>query len=245
MDFIDKIVLITGGSRGIGKAIVAEFTSLGAKVFFTYNKNEEAAQAVTDEYGATAIKCSQNDWEQIETTIDFLVEEHGTIDVLVNNAGVTSDKFIMLMTFEEWQKVLDTNLNGAFRWSKAVSRTMISEKKGAIINMASVGGLVGIGGQTNYAASKGGLLAFNRALAAELGPKGIRVNAVVPGFIETDMTAVMGRGIKRNNLDRILMKRFGKSEEVAGVVSFLASDKASYVTGQEIVVDGGLTATVA
>lgn len=245
MNFKDKTVLITGGSRGIGRAVVGEFSNLGAKVFFTYNKNDEAAQAVSNEYGATALKCPQNDWDLIESTVDSIVKENGSIDVLVNNAGITSDKFIMIMTFEEWQKVLDTNLSGAFRWAKAVSRTMINERQGAIINVASVAGLVGIGGQTNYAASKGGLLAFNRALAAELGPKGVRVNAVVPGFIETDMTAVMSRGIKRSNLERIIMKRFGKCEEIAGVVTFLASDKASYVTGQKIVVDGGLTGTVA
>lgn len=245
MDFKDKVVIITGGSRGIGKAIVAEFSEKGARVFFTYHKSDDSADAVAEEYGATAIKCSQTDWECIEKTLDSIVAETGRIDILVNNAGIKSDKFLMMMSFEEWNKVIDTNINGSYRWAKAVSRSMMSAQSGVIINIASVAGYVGIGGQTNYAASKGAVLAFNRALAAELGPKGIRVNTVVPGFIDTDMTAVMPRQIKRQNIDRILLKRFGKPEEVAHVVSFLASDSAAYITGQEIIVDGGLTATVA
>jgi 3-oxoacyl-[acyl-carrier protein] reductase len=139
---------------------------------------------------------------------------------------------------------MDTNLNGAFRFAKAVVRPMMNAKRGVIVNIASVSGLVGIGGQTNYAASKGALLAFSRSLAAELGPRGIRVNAVVPGFIETDMTATMPRQIKQQNMARILAKRFGTPQEVAAVVAFLASDESSYIMGQSIVVDGGLTATV-
>jgi len=244
MDFKDKVVLVTGGSRGIGRAIVAEFSQQKARVFFTYHRHDDEAAHVAEECNATPIKCSQNDSENIEKAIETIVNDTGHIDILVNNAGVTSDKFLMMMSFEEWNKVLDTNINGAYRWAKAVCRAMISAQNGVIINMASVAGLVGIGGQTNYAASKGAILAFNRALAAELGAKGIRVNAVVPGFIETDMTAVMPRQIKRENKDRILLKRFGTPEEVAHVVSFLASEKASYIIGQEIVVDGGLTATV-
>ena len=144
---------------------------------------------------------------------------------------------------EDWNKVIDTNLNGAYRWTKAVSRAMITAKKGVIVNLASIAGLIGTPGQTNYAASKGGLLAFTRSLAAELGPKGIRVNAVVPGFIETDMTAVMPRQIKTQNMERILVKRFGKPEEVAQAVLFLSSEASSYIVGQSIVVDGGLSAT--
>ncbi len=244
MEFKDKIVIVTGGSRGIGRAIVAEFSGSGAKVFFTYHKNDDSAREVSEEFGAVAFKCSQNDWDSIEKTVESIVNETGRIDILVNNAGITSDKFLMLMSFDEWNKVLDTNINGVYRWSKAVSRTMISAQKGVIINIASVAGLVGIGGQANYAASKGAVLAFNNSCAAELGPKGVRVNAVVPGFVETDMTAVMPRQVKRDNMGRILLKRFGTPKEVAYVVSFLASEKASYITGQQIIVDGGLTATV-
>ncbi len=244
MDFKDKVVLVTGGSRGIGRAIVAEFSQQKARVFFTYHRHGGEAARVAEECNATAVKCSQNDSENIEKTVETIMNDSGHIDILVNNAGVTSDKFLMMMSFEEWNKVLDTNINGAYRWAKAVCRVMITAQNGVIINIASVAGLVGIGGQTNYAASKGAILAFNRALAAELGPKGIRVNAVVPGFIETDMTAKMPRQIKRENKDRILLKRFGTPKEVAHVVSFLASEKATYIVGQEIVVDGGLTATV-
>jgi 3-oxoacyl-[acyl-carrier protein] reductase len=151
----------------------------------------------------------------------------------------------MLMPPEDWNRVIDTNLNGAFRWCKAVTRPMLGARRGSIINIASIAGLVGVMGQTNYAASKGALLAFTRALAAELGAKGIRVNSVVPGFIETDMSARVPRPIKQKNLEHIVLKRFGQPAEIAGVVAFLASDAASYIMGQAIVVDGGLTATAA
>ena len=161
----------------------------------------------------------------------------------MNNAGIASDHFLMMMPFEQWEKVINTNLHGAYRWAKAVSRPMLSAKNGIIVNISSIAGLVGTAGQTNYAASKGGLLAFTRSLAAEFGPKGIRVNAVVPGFIETDMTAVMSRQIKKESMEKILLKRFGKPEEIAQVVLFLSSDSASYIAGQAIVVDGGLSAT--
>lgn len=244
MDFRDTITVVTGGSRGIGRAIVREMTGRHSKVYFTYNKNGDLAQALEKETGAIAVQCSQNETESIDRSVESIIRQSGRIDILINNAGITCDRFLMMMSFEEWQKVLDTNISGAFRWAKAVSRPMLNAQKGVIIHIASVAGLVGIAGQTNYAASKGALLAFNRALAAELGPKGIRVNAVVPGFIETDMTAVMPRQIKVQNKEKILIKRFGKPEEVARVVAFLASDMASYIIGQEIIVDGGLTATV-
>ena len=245
MAFTNKTALITGGSRGIGRAIVEELVRLGAQVYFTYHRRAEEAAALEAASGAHGISCEQGDGKLIEETVEQIIASHGAIDILVNNAGIVSDQFVMLMPFDEWNKVLDTNLNGAFRWSKAVCRSMINRKSGSIINVASVAGLVGVGGQTNYAASKGGLLAFTRALAAELGSKGIRVNAVVPGYIETEMTARMPRAIKQANLERILLKRFGKPEEIAHVVSFLLSDSASYITGQTIVADGGLTATVA
>jgi 3-oxoacyl-[acyl-carrier protein] reductase len=242
--FKNKIVFVTGGSRGIGRAIVADFSEKGATVYFSYHLHEDAAAETEKSFGAHKIKCAQSDVDRLNETVDCICKRHGTIDVLVNNAGITSDQFLMTMPAEDWMRVMDTNVNGAFRWSKAISRPMLLAGRGSIINIASISGLVGIGGQANYAASKGALLAFTRSLAAELGPKGIRVNAVVPGFIDTDMTAKMPRQIKQENKDKIVLKRFGHAWEVARVVSFLASDQASYILGQAIVVDGGLSSTV-
>ena len=241
--FPGQTVLVTGGSRGIGRAIVERFARDGARVFFTYHSSGEQAAQVAAACGAEAIQCSQNDAAAIIAAVDRIANSTGRIDILVNNAGITSDQFLMLMPEEDWTKVIDTNLNGAFRWCKAVSRPMLKARRGVIVNLASVSGLVGVMGQTNYAASKGALLAFGRALAAELGPRGIRVNTVVPGFIETDMTAKVPRQIRQQSLERITLKRFGRPEEVAAVVAFLASPAAAYIVGQAIVIDGGLTAT--
>jgi 3-oxoacyl-[acyl-carrier protein] reductase len=242
--FTNKVALVTGGSRGIGKAVVEELRKRNATVYFTYHRHEEAAVQTAQATGSEKILCSQADAEAIGSAVDMIVQREGRIDILVNNAGITSDQYLMMMPVDEWNKVIDTNLNGAFRFAKAVVRPMMNAAAGVIVNIASVSGLVGIGGQTNYAASKGALLAFSRSLAAELGPRGIRVNAVVPGFIETDMTAKMPRQIKQQNMARILAKRFGTPREVAAVVAFLASEESSYIIGQSIVVDGGLTATV-
>lgn len=244
-EFENQVVVVTGGSRGIGRAIVERFAAQGARVFFTYQRNEEAAaQVVAACQGrAEAIACSQSDGAAIDKAVDQIREKAGKIDVLVNNAGITCDTFLMLMPAEDWDRVIDTNLNGAYRWCKAISRAMLQERRGSIINISSVAGLVGVMGQTNYAASKGALLAFTRALAAELGAKGIRVNAIVPGFIDTDMSARVPRPIKQKSLERIPLKRFGQPQEVAAVATFLASEAASYIMGQSIVVDGGLTGT--
>jgi 3-oxoacyl-[acyl-carrier protein] reductase len=224
---------------------VERFAAQGAKVYFTFHQNAEAAAQVAAATQAEAIQCSQNDAEAINAAVEKIIAAAGKIDVLVNNAGITADTFLMLMPAEDWNRVIDTNLNGVYRWCKAVTRPMLGARRGSIINLASIAGLVGVMGQTNYAASKGGLLAFTRALAAELGGKNIRVNSVVPGFIETDMSARVPRPIKQKNLEHIVQKRFGKPEEVASVVTFLASDAASYIMGQSIVVDGGLTGTAA
>jgi 3-oxoacyl-[acyl-carrier protein] reductase len=241
----DMVVCVTGGSRGIGRAIVNDFSRKGATVYFTYHVHEENAVATEQECKKShKIFCPQSDSSAIEKTIEVMYQQQGKIDVLVNNAGINADQFLMLMPEDEWMRVMDTNLNGAFRWAKGVSRPMLSRGHGSIINIASVSGLIGIAGQTNYAASKGALLAFTRSLAAELGPKGIRVNAVVPGFIDTDMTLKISRQIRQQNKERILLKRFGSPQEIANVVSFLASEEASYIVGQAIVVDGGLSTTV-
>ena len=241
-EFEGQVVVVTGGSRGIGRAIVERFAAQGAKVYFTFHQNAEAAAQVAAATQAEAIQCSQNDAEAINAAVEKIIAASGKIDVLVNNAGITADTFLMLMPAEDWNRVIDTNLNGVYRWCKAVTRPMLGARRGNIINLASIAGLVGVMGQTNYAASKGALLAFTRALAAELGAKNIRVNSVVPGFIETDMSARVPRQIKQKNLDHIVQKRFGKPEEIASVVTFLASEGASYIMGQSIVVDGGLTA---
>jgi 3-oxoacyl-[acyl-carrier protein] reductase len=244
-EFAGQVVVVTGGSRGIGRAIVQRFAALGAKVYFTFHQNTEAAAQVAAASGAEALQCSQTDAAAINAAVEKIIAAAGKIDVLVNNAGITADMFLLLMPEADWNRVLDTNLNGVFRWCKAVTRPMLGARRGVIINLASIAGLVGVMGQTNYAASKGALLAFTRALAAELGRKNIRVNAVVPGFIETDMSAGVPPPIKQKNLEHILLKRFGRPEEVASVVTFLASDGAAYIVGQSIVVDGGLTATAA
>ncbi len=245
MLFENQVAIVTGGSRGIGRGIVAELAGQGARVYFTYHAREEAALETAEQTGAIAVACSQEDSEAIGGMVEKVCSEAGRIDMLVNNAGIRADKFLMMMPESDWQKVIDVNLSGAWRWAKAVSRPMLSAGRGGIVNVGSVAGSLGLPGQTNYAAAKGGLLALTRAMAAEFGPKGIRTNAVVPGFIETDMTAALNRDVKRRNIDNLVLKRFGKVEEVAGVVSFLLSPAASYIVGQAIVVDGGLSAAVA
>ena len=245
MLFQDQVAIVTGGSRGIGRAIVADLAARGARVFFTYHAHADAAEETSRATGATARSCPQEDSDAIARTVEEIVAQTGRLDILVNNAGIRADKFILMMPESDWQKVIDVNLSGAWRWAKAVSRPMLGAGRGSIVNVGSVAGSLGLPGQTNYAAAKGGLMALTRALAAEFGAKGIRVNAVVPGFIETDMTAALNRDLKRRNIENLVLKRFGKPEEVAGVVSFLLSPAAASVVGQAIVVDGGLSAAVA
>lgn len=242
-EFENQVVIVTGGSRGIGRAVVERFAAQGARVYFTYHRHEEKAQELAAATGAHPLPCSQTDPGAIQAAVEQIVSRESRLDVLVNNAGITADMFLMLMPTEDWNRVLDTNLTGAFHWSKAAVRPMLGARRGVIINVASISGLVGVAGQTNYAASKGALLAFSRALAAEVGKRGIRVNTVVPGFIETDMTAALPRDIRKRNLERIPAGRFGKPDDIASTVTFLASDAAAYIAGQTIVVDGGLTGT--
>ncbi len=243
MSLNKKVAIVTGGSRGIGKAVVKHLKESGATVYFTYNTNEQYAKEVEEECGAIAIQCNQTDYQKISELVDEVFDKENQLDILINNAGITDDQFFALAQMEEWQKVIDVNLTGSIHWAKAVCKPMMHSGGGAIVSIASVSGLVGIAGQTNYATSKGGLLAFSRALAAEVATKKIRVNAVVPGFIDTEMTGKMPRAIKKQSKERIAMKRFGDVEEVAKSVAFLASENASYITGQTLVVDGGLTGT--
>lgn len=237
----DKIAIVTGGSRGIGAAIVKRFAAAGAKVYFTYANSESAAHGLASETGASAMRCPQGDPVAITEAVDKIYSENGAIDVLVNNAGITRDGFMMTMPQSSWREVLDTNLDGAFAWTKCAAKKMYAKKSGSIIFVSSVSALVGVAGQANYAASKGALCALARACAAELGAKGIRANAICPGFIETDMTAKIPRDIAARQKERIVLKRFGRPEEVAEAVLFLASGASSYITGQTLTIDGGLT----
>lgn len=242
LPFGGKVALVTGGSRGIGRAIVKALIQEGARVHFTFHQSVDAAARLSGETGAIAIQCSQRDPAAIERTVEEVFRQAGAIDILVNNAGIARDQFSLLMPEEEWMRVLDTNLSGAFRWCKAASRFMLRARQGAIINVSSLSALIGVMGQTNYAASKGGLVAFGRALAAELATRGVRVNTVIPGFIDTDMTSAMPAPLLDERLAGVPLKRLGKPEEVASAVLFLAGQGASYIVGQTIVVDGGLSA---
>jgi 3-oxoacyl-[acyl-carrier protein] reductase len=248
-NFKGKTALVTGGTRGIGRAVTADLARRGATVVFTYLKSEEAAAALEKELADAPGKvfgraCDSQNTTSVNETAAAIVRDFGGIDILVLNAGITRDQYLMMMTEEEFDKVIDTNLSGAFRFTKAVSRPMMTQKSGAIVAVSSVAAHFGVAGQANYCASKGGLEAFCRAAAAELSPKGIRVNVVLPGFIDTEMTARIPRPVKQNAKNRILLKRFGTPDEVAKVVSFLVSDAASYIVGQSLTVDGGLSSTV-
>ena len=244
MKISGNTILITGGGSGIGLAMAQSFLKEDNKVIICGRREEMLVEAKEQNPRLHIKVCDVADDVQRKELFNWIKAGFNDLNILVNNAGIKSDQFLMLMSVEEWNKVIDTNLNGAFRWCKAASRPMLSAKRGVIINVASVSGLVGVMGQANYCAAKGALLAFGRALAAELGPKGIRTNTVVPGFIETDMTARLPPRVRQQNLERIALKRFGRPEEVASVVAFLASNRASYILGQTIVVDGGLTSTV-
>jgi len=244
-DFENKVALVTGGSRGIGRAISLELARRGANVVLSYAGNEAAAnetvKAITDAGGkAKAIRFDVADSEACSTAIDGVVKELGRIDVLVNNAGVAIDGLLMRFKDEDWDKTLDTNLKGAFALMRAVSRPMMKQKGGAIVNVSSIVGEMGNGGQSAYAASKAGLIGLTKSVARELASRNIRVNAVTPGFITTDMTASLTPEQKEKMLTAIPLSRIGNSEEVAAAVAFLASDAASYITGETLKVNGGM-----
>ncbi len=242
---MNRIVLVTGGSKGIGKAVVTTFAEAGDAVIINYSMSRNEAEALRLELFPknAAISIEQADvadYKQIKRMINNVIEKYGRIDVLVNNAGITRDSFLMLMSERDWSDVIDINLTGVFNCSKAVSEYMISQRGGVIINIASLSGIAGLPGQTNYSAAKGGVIAFTKALAKELAHFGIRVNAVAPGVIETEIISSLNEKVKHNFLDNIPLKRFGRPEEVASVVRFLASQEASYITGETICVTGGL-----
>jgi len=240
-----KVVLITGASRGIGKAIAEECVSQGAKVAFTYISSEEKAKALENELSqnggvAKGFKSDAGNFNQAQELVDKVVEEFGTVDVLINNAGITRDTLLMRMTEEQWDEVINTNLKSAFNLTKAVQKPMLKARKGSIINMSSVVGVSGNAGQSNYAASKAGLIGFTKSVAQELGSRNIRCNAIAPGFIETEMTAALDEKVFQDLRNSIPLKKSGSPKDVADVTVFLASDMSAYVTGQTIHVCGGM-----
>jgi 3-oxoacyl-[acyl-carrier protein] reductase len=241
-----KVAVVTGASRGIGRAIAEELAAEGAKVMVNYNASGEEAEEVVAAINAgggeaVAIQADISDSAAAEALIKTCLEIYGHIDILVNNAGTTRDTLLLSMKEQEWDLVLDTNLKSVFNCSKAVMRPMIRRKKGGrIINISSVAGLIGQAGQTNYAASKAGVLGFTKALAKEVGSRQITVNAVTPGFFRTKLTAVLTEDVVEKSKELIPLGRWGELPEVAHLVAFLASDKAAYITGQTISVDGGL-----
>lgn len=240
-----KIAVVTGGSRGIGREIALTLAGYGATVVVNYNGSKEKAQEVVDTLKsqgkeAIAIKASVSDSKEVESMIKEVMEQFGRIDILVNNAGITKDNLMMKMTEEDFDAVIDTNLKGTFYCMKQVYRIMLKQRYGRIINMSSVTGVIGNAGQVNYAASKAGVIGMTKSLARELGSRGITVNAVAPGFIETEMTDVLSDKVKEEIANQIPLKRMGAVKDVAETVAFLASDKASYITGQVLHVDGGM-----
>ena len=243
--FENKIVLVTGAGRGIGASIAKRFASEGAEVIVNYSGNDETAQKTVDEITATGgqaqkYKCSVNDSESVKVMIDEIIKEFGRIDILVNNAGITKDNLIGRMKDEDFDAVIDVNLKGTFYMMRGVSRLMLRQRAGRIINMSSVVGVMGNAGQVNYSASKAGVIGMTKSLARELASRHITVNAVAPGMIETDMTGAMSDAVKEKVVENIPFKEMGKPEDIAETVAFLAGDGARYITGQVLCVDGGM-----
>ncbi|WP_035477502.1 3-oxoacyl-ACP reductase FabG [Aliagarivorans taiwanensis] len=241
MSLEGKIALVTGASRGIGRATAEELVARGAFVIGTAT-SEGGAAAIGEYLGdkGEGLALNVTSSESIEQLFATIKEKHGDIDILVNNAGITRDNLMMRMKEDEWQSIIDTNLTSVFRLSKAVLRAMMKKRSGRIINIGSVVGTMGNAGQTNYAAAKAGLLGFTRSLAREVASRGITVNAVAPGFIETDMTRALDDTQRKGILDQVPMARLGDPTEIAKTVGFLASDDAAYITGETLHVNGGM-----
>ena len=240
-----KVAVVTGASRGIGRAIALELASRGAAVVINYNGSEERAKEVQKEIEEKGGEAEIRQWNvadfaACEKAVKDIVKTHGSIDILVNNAGITKDGLLMGMSESDFDSVIDVNLKGTFNMMRFVSRQMLRQRCGRIISMASVVGIAGNAGQANYAASKAGIIGMTKSMARELASRGIRVNAVAPGFIETEMLDQMTDAAKEAGKAQIPFGRYGKTEEIANTVAFLASEKASYITGQVICVDGGM-----
>ncbi len=242
---MNKVALVTGATRGIGKEIAKTFAKTGYDIAINYRKENEDLENTKKEIEANGVKCftvqgDVSNFEECERFVKEIIDEYGKIDVLVNNAGITKDTLLMRMQKEDFEQVIDVNLIGTFNVTKNVINYMLKAKAGRIINISSVVGVSGNAGQTNYAASKAGIIGFTKSLAKEVASRNILVNAVAPGFIETDMTNVLKDEVKENIAKQIPLKRMGNVNDVANVVKFLASDESAYITGQVINVDGGM-----
>lgn len=240
-----KVALVTGAGKGIGCEVAKTLASYGATVVLNYAHSKDAAEEAANEIkaaggNATTYGCDVADFEAVGEMIKTITKEQGSLDILVNNAGITKDNLTMAMSEEDFDAVIQTNLKGTFHCMRHVTRPMLRQKGGRIINISSIVGLTGNAGQINYSASKAGVIGMTKSLAKELGAKGVTVNAVAPGFIETDMTKVLKDEVKDAMMGQIPLKRFGSTKDIAETVAFLASDKASYITGQVISVDGGM-----
>jgi len=241
----NKVALITGGSRGIGKGIVEVFAQQGAHVAFTFNSSAEAANALAKELSkdGVQVRAYQSDaaqCDQAEALVSKVLEDFGSVDILINNAGITKDNLLMRITEEDFDRVIEVNLKSVFNMTKAIQRTMLKQRHGSIINMSSIVGVQGNAGQTNYAASKAGIIGFSKSVALELGSRNIRCNVIAPGFIETEMTQKLDEATVQSWRDGIPLKRGGSPEDIANTCLYLASDLSSYVTGQVLHVDGGM-----
>ena len=245
MELTGKVAVVTGSSRGIGRAIAMELARCGANVVVNYNRSAEAARevvaAIEEEGGhGLAVQADVGELDQAAELVKTAIDTFGAIDILVNNAGTTRDQLLMMMSEEDWDVVLRTNLKGVFNCCKAAARKMMRQRSGRIINISSVSGIAGQGGQTNYAASKAGVIGLTKSLAKELGPRNVTVNAVAPGFVPTALTNELSEKMKERAREATPLGRMGRPEEIAYAVAFLASDRAGFITGEVLTVDGGL-----